>query len=259
MSKSLFKFILGTILIGFSFPVQAAESTWATADQVRARIITSESRAILEMELSEGWHTYWRVPGDAGLPPRFNWSTSTNVDNVVVSWPVPQRFDELGLVTFGYKGMTRLPLTVTRKDVSAPAKLDLVLEVMVCNEICIPQQLHLSVDMNGIVSPQAAIIDSAMRYIPKADGAIVIDTVVDGPEAIVVTATSSNVFEAVDAFVTSGDTAFTATPEIAIDSKDPHRALIRIVKPKSLSSLTGKDVTVVLSSGGQAGEKSVKF
>lgn len=258
MSKSLFIIIFGTIL-GFISSAHAAESQWATADQVRTRIIASESRAVLEMELSAGWHTYWRAPGDAGLPPRFDWTASTNVDNVQVAWPIPQRFDEMGLVTFGYKGTSRFPLTVTRKDPAAPAKLALTLDVMVCNEICIPQQLKLTADMDGTASPQGAIIDSAMRLIPKTDGVIKIDTVVNGPDAVVVTTTSSNVFDGVDAFVTTGDAVFTAVPEITIDPNDPHKAMVKLVKPKSLIDLTGKDVIVVIVSGGQAAEKAFKF
>lgn len=258
MSKFLFRvFFVGISLL--PLPASAAESSWAAAEQVRARIISSSDQAVLDIELSPGWHSYWRVPGDAGLPPRFDWSKSSNVSGVDVKWPVPRRMDEAGFVTFGYEGTYSLPLTVQKANPQDVAKLDLALDIMVCKEICIPQQLKLSLDMDGAASDHASAIESALRNIPKTDGPITIDNVVNGPDAVVVTATSRNNFSEVDAFITVGETVFTAKPVVMPDDKDPHKVMVTIAKPASAANLTGKDVNVVLVSGDQAAEKNVKF
>src|ERR1700704_1738401 len=67
-------------------------------------------RAGVEIRLKAGWHTYWRYPGDAGVPPRFDFAGSQNVKAVEVLWPAPQRIPEQGLVAMGYTGDVPLPL-----------------------------------------------------------------------------------------------------------------------------------------------------
>ena len=59
-------------------------------------------RAGIEIRLKPGWHTYWRYPGDAGVPPRFDFAGSQNVKAVEVLWPAPRRMPEEGLSAIGY-------------------------------------------------------------------------------------------------------------------------------------------------------------
>src|SRR5262245_41649004 len=79
-------------------------------------------RAGLEIRLNSGWHTYWRYPGDAGVPPRFDFSESENLKSVEVLWPAPQRIPEQGLVTIGYAGDVILPLAIVPQLGGEPAK-----------------------------------------------------------------------------------------------------------------------------------------
>ena len=60
----------------------------------------------------QGWKTYWRMPGDAGIPPQFDWSGSQNVKSVEVLWPAPQRFIDSGGETVGYKDRVVFPLRI---------------------------------------------------------------------------------------------------------------------------------------------------
>jgi hypothetical protein len=101
--------------------------------------------------------------------------------------------------------------------------------------------------------------------VPKTDKVVglSIETVVTGPEAIVVNAASDIGFEKADVFATAGDRAFTAKPEVIIDAKDPHRALIKIKKPDDVESLPeflkGKQLNVILVAGEKAVEKNLAF
>jgi suppressor for copper-sensitivity B len=255
--------VLLVFLINLAGHSRAGESPWAVSDQVRARLLSDgNAQAALEVELADGWHSYWQSPGDAGLPPRFDWTGSENVAGVDVSWPYPKRFDEMGIATFGYEGRILFPLDVKPVKEGDKMKLSLVADIMVCSDICIPQQLKLLLDLSE-AGPQGAIIDAAKRRIPSVNSALSIEAVIAGPDAIVITASSPKGFDGADVFAVAGDIAFTAKPEITPDAKDARKAMIRIAKPaveEDLATfLAGKDLKIVLVAGNIATEKSIRF
>lgn len=96
--------------------------------------------AALEIELAPGWHTYWRVPGDAGIPPVFDWSGSENLASIAYEWPRPVIFDSFGLQTIGYSGTLVLPVRLVPKDPDAPLDLAVALFFGVCADICVPTE-----------------------------------------------------------------------------------------------------------------------
>ncbi|HCX68676.1 MAG TPA: hypothetical protein DHK64_14410, partial [Rhodobiaceae bacterium] len=55
----------------------------------------------LHLELSKGWKTYWRSPGEVGIPPSIDWAGSENIENVEFLWPAPERFTAFGIENFG--------------------------------------------------------------------------------------------------------------------------------------------------------------
>lgn len=101
----------------------------------------------LRMELAPGWKTYWRQPGDLGVPPQFDWSGSENLAAVEVLWPAPEVFLTYGARTIGYTGRMVLPLALTPEDPAQPVKLRLGFAYGVCNEICIPAAETLALDI----------------------------------------------------------------------------------------------------------------
>ena len=98
----------------------------------------------LDIRLDEGWKTYWRMPGDAGIPPQFNWSGSTNVKKVEVLWPAPQRFNDRGGETVDTRDRVVFPLQIMPIDAGAEVKLELSLFFGVCQDVCIPGNAELS-------------------------------------------------------------------------------------------------------------------
>jgi len=98
----------------------------------------------LSIRLAPGWKTYWRAPGDGGIPPRFNWSGSRNLAGVHVHFPVPEVMDQNGLRTIGYDGDVVFPLVVAAADASQPVQIRGEIELGVCEEICIPVTLQVS-------------------------------------------------------------------------------------------------------------------
>jgi DsbC/DsbD-like thiol-disulfide interchange protein len=145
-------------------PHAAEPSAWSDAHGGAVRLVPGEQtapgsfRAGLEFRLAEGWKTYWRNPGDAGVPPTFDWSRSDNVAKVTLSWPGPQRFDDEGGTSIGYKGDVILPIEVDAKDRAKPATLSLALDYAVCETICVPAkgEATLVLDPSDPGSPREA-------------------------------------------------------------------------------------------------------
>ncbi|MGZ5914086.1 MAG: protein-disulfide reductase DsbD domain-containing protein, partial [Hyphomicrobium sp.] len=116
-------------------------SDWVEGHSSRARLIAGNGMAGVEVEMPEGWKTYWRTPGDAGgVPPSFDWSKSENLAAATVLYPAPKRFSDRAGDTVGYKGTVVFPVRLTAKDPGKPIDLRLSLEYGVCKEICIPAE-----------------------------------------------------------------------------------------------------------------------
>ncbi|MDZ4310774.1 MAG: protein-disulfide reductase DsbD family protein [Cypionkella sp.] len=98
----------------------------------------------LRLQLAPDWKTYWRSPGDAGIPPLFNWSGSVNVKSVRVHWPSPVVFHTNGMQTIGYQEGVVLPLEVVPLDASKPVELRAGVDLGVCNKICMPAAVQLT-------------------------------------------------------------------------------------------------------------------
>lgn len=124
-------------------------SPWDGGAQAAVRLIAggtmgegapSTRRAGLEIRLKPGWKTYWRYPGEAGIPPRFDFTGSQNVEAVHVAWPAPVRFSEGGTASIGYTGDVIFPLAVTVRDTHAPAVLRAKVDYAVCDDLCMPAE-----------------------------------------------------------------------------------------------------------------------
>lgn len=94
--------------------------------------------AAIEISMAPGWHTYWRAPGDAGIPPLFDWSGSKNLASVSYEWPRPKMFETSGMQTLGYEGRLVLPVRLKPADATAPIVARIDASFGVCDDICIP-------------------------------------------------------------------------------------------------------------------------
>lgn len=116
----------------------------------------------LQMAFAPGWKTYWRAPGDAGIPPIFDWSGSKNVKAVHLHWPRPSVFHLNGMQSVGYHDALVLPLEVEPVDPAQPVALHLRVDLGVCKDICMPATLDLSADLTpggGDAAIRAALAD----------------------------------------------------------------------------------------------------
>ncbi len=121
-------------------------------DLARAEVVTGWRQdathvAGLKIKMAKGWHTYWRAPGDSGIPPSFNWSGSSNVAGVAVRFPVPEVLIQYGTRSIGYSEEVTFPLLIRPRDTSAPMRLRGEISIGVCYEICVPVTLKVSADL----------------------------------------------------------------------------------------------------------------
>lgn len=98
----------------------------------------------VELTLQPGWKTYWRAPGDAGIPPVLNWAKSKNLAKAQITWPTPIVFDQDGMTSIGYKERVILPIAITPKNANKPVGLKLDMQIGVCREVCVPVQFSLN-------------------------------------------------------------------------------------------------------------------
>jgi DsbC/DsbD-like thiol-disulfide interchange protein len=113
--------------------------------------------AALRIRLAPGWKTYWRAPGDAGIPPVFTWTGSQNLASVGMTWPVPQVFHLNGLRSIGYSGEVILPLRLTAGQHGTPIHLAGTIEIGVCQDVCMPFSLSLVADLPAGGAPDPVI------------------------------------------------------------------------------------------------------
>ena len=99
----------------------------------------------VEISLAPGWKTYWRMPGEGGIPPVFDWSGSSNVSGATVEWPVPRVFDTYGLRSLGYYDLVVFPVLFDIDDAGADADLVLSLSYGLCSDICIPAEARAAI------------------------------------------------------------------------------------------------------------------
>ncbi|MFT5065535.1 MAG: DsbC/DsbD-like thiol-disulfide interchange protein [Yoonia sp.] len=95
----------------------------------------------LRIDMADGWKTYWRAPGDAGIPPQIQWSGSMNVGSIAFHWPVPEVFDQDGMRSIGYHDTVTIPVEIFPND-AGEIHLSGSINIGVCEEICVPVNLE---------------------------------------------------------------------------------------------------------------------
>jgi DsbC/DsbD-like thiol-disulfide interchange protein len=151
----------------------AASSDAVAAGEAKVRLLASGLsdtnsapvfRGGVEIVLTAGWKTYWRYPGDAGIPPRFDWSGSENVAKVEVLYPAPKRItDSSGQVSIGYEDRVIFPLRIHAKDSSKPVALKLKLDFATCEKLCIPAEAKVSLAFDARSKPEPLLAEAEKR------------------------------------------------------------------------------------------------
>lgn len=287
--------VCGLLLGGITVPAGAASGPWAQAEigpnaAVDGRLVAAvdgvgDLEAVpagLHVLLPTGWKTYWRSPGDAGLPPSVDWSASRNVAAVDVAWPAPHRFQLFGLETFGYEHEVVFPLTVTPEQTGAPVHLAGTADLLVCSDVCVPAVLDLTLDVPaGAASADPIAANLIARYraqVPddgSGAGVSVTDAAasrIDGTPGLTVRARAEEPFQTPDVLVEGPEGWAFAAPAVMLDA-DGRTLTARIAATqwpgqsgpqdapdtggREAGTLTGAQVTLTLLDGARTAERTV--
>jgi DsbC/DsbD-like thiol-disulfide interchange protein len=148
-------------------------SPWQRDGHSAVRLLAgSRSGAVLlggiAFQLQPGWKTYWRTPGDSGVPPRFDFSKSENIEAVTILWPAPTKFDDgAGGHSLGYKNQIVLPLRIVAKNADKPVTLRAGINYAVCEKLCIPVEANAELAFASVASTEDSALFAALDTVPK--------------------------------------------------------------------------------------------
>ncbi|MBC7953318.1 MAG: thioredoxin family protein [Rhodospirillaceae bacterium] len=254
---------------------EGGASDWVTNDTGKIRLIAAttalgDARSVklgLHFQLAPGWKIYWRTPGDAGYPPKMNWTGSVNLGPPNVSWPAPKRFQLAGLQNHGYTGEVVLPLDAPVTQPGQAAQAMVAVDYLACAQICVPQEAKLILDLPaGPAQPSAFVHDiSRFTALVPGDGArhgVSVDkleAVGSGDQSFLrLTISASEPLIHPDMFIEPADVASFEAPRVAL-SKDGRRATLEspVVQGTVQRALAEGPLTITLADGSRSLEATL--
>ncbi|MDA5095772.1 protein-disulfide reductase DsbD family protein [Aliiroseovarius sp. KMU-50] len=216
--------------------VRAATSETFSNDAVSAKLISVQDgvppgsktlSAALDIELSAGWKTYWRSPGEVGIPPQIHWTGSSNVANVEMLWPAPERFTAFGIENFGYHNEVVFPLKITLDRPGEPVEFNASVNLLVCSDVCVPETFDLALSLasaSTIDTVSAERISTFLSRVPvEGDRAAITGAVasVDGQYSELTLELRSDIpFETPDVFAELGEGTALGKPDIRLSESN---------------------------------------
>ena len=162
-------------------PTHAADASAWTDDTYSAiRLIAGASksgadnlRAGIEIKMQPGWHTYWRYPGDSGVPPRFSFAGSDNLAAAKVLFPAPHAFTDEAGTTIGYKNSIIFPVRVIPLKKDRPVTLRAKIDYAVCEKLCVPAEARIELTIPAAGGADNTALDAAEARVPEPISAAV--------------------------------------------------------------------------------------
>ena len=165
----------------FAQPLPGARQVDAGLHSSRAAVAPGETFTIVLREtINEGWHTYWRNPGDSGEPTSLTWTLPAGWRAGEIQWPAPHAVPFAMLVNYGYEGEVLFPVEITVPANARPGStvtLTAAAYWLVCSDICIPEDatltLNVPVAAQGRDDPQwAARVADAVAHLPRREDGV---------------------------------------------------------------------------------------
>ena len=242
-----------------------AMSPWVEGHMTRGRLVAGlvpgeggdRLMAGLEIQLGEGWKTYWRTPGSSGVPPNFDFKASRNAGTPTVLYPAPRRLAEPDGDVIGYKGRALFPIAFRAEDAAKPVELKLTVELGVCKDICVPVTLNLALALPQAPAPPPSLeLAAALDAVPRpADRRRSGDPVIERQVATLKGDKPRLVFEAAFPAGTTGADLFVEAPDgawvpfaVVKPDADGRRVTfdIDLSAGADLKDLIGKTLTVTV-------------
>ena len=191
-----FRLLLAWLLCTLAPLAAWSQTATVTTEHVRAELVANAPEGVqagkpvwlgLRITHQPEWHTYWKNPGDSGLPTQLQWTLPAGVSAGEIAWPLPRRISIGTLANYGYEGTVLLPVPLAVSPDFKPSLLQRDLEVklkaqwLVCRKECIPEEgdFALKVPVSGSTALNAGDFDAALKAQPQpaagAQGTVRID------------------------------------------------------------------------------------
>ena len=184
--------------LALATPAAAQGPAVVTTPQVRAELVAHAPEGLqagkpawlgLKIEHKPHWHTYWKNPGDSGLPTTLNWTLPEGARTGDIEWPTPQRLPIGPLMNFGYEGTLLLPvkLEVPAGLAGDTVNVKLAAEWLVCKDVCIPEsgEFTLQLPVNAATAGHAALFEAARAARPQDVPGARAEAALEGNELVV--------------------------------------------------------------------------
>ncbi len=258
-------------MLGLLRAAHAEMSNWAENEGGRMRLVAlppdadGHIRAGLQIEPKPGWITYWREPGNNGIPPQITIAPQSGVTLDAISYPVPKYISRGKVEDIGYEAPVTLPLTLTASK-AGPVAIDATAFIGICKDICIPFQAQLLLKFEAVAQsrPQEEMIlrDAAARLpeAPTADFKVVAHAVSSDLKQLSLKITLPEAGGGTPDIVATGPSGYAFTKQTNIGrSGNAYSTDITIGKLPKNYDLRGKQWGVLVIDGTRAMETTLAF
>jgi DsbC/DsbD-like thiol-disulfide interchange protein len=243
----------------------ASQPPWVASTNSKVRLVSGtvtldgkpSLMADVQLRMEQGWKTYWKSPGDSGVPPSFDWSGSKNLKAAEVLYPAPHRFADANGTAIGYDDEVTFPVKVTPEREGEPVELKLVFDYGLCKDLCIPNDVTLALTLPAEMDGRgdALLLESFLARVPKPaapDSLPRVESVkatLDGakPE-IVVDALFAPKASETDLFIEAGDMFVPVPKPLGPVDDGKQRFVVDFASPSEAEALKGKTLTLTLVS-----------
>lgn len=250
--------------VGVALATGNSASPWVISTDSKVRLVSGTvdvdgAPALLagiQLRMDPGWKTYWRNPGDSGVPPSFDWTGSKNLKHAEVLYPAPHRFADAGGTAIGYDDQVVFPVKLTPERDGEPIELKLAFAFGLCKDLCIPNDVSLGLMLGGGVGKgDALLLAGFLARVPKParDGALPSVSKVEAkPDAdqpgLVIDAIFPPGATGTDLFIDGGDVFVPVPMPLGPIADGKQRFAVSFVSPAEAAALKGKTLAVILVS-----------
>ena len=240
------------------------ESAWVSSNNSKVRLVSGtpdiDGRPSLvagvQLRMDPGWKTYWRNPGDSGVPPSFDFKGSKNLKQAELLYPAPHRIADANGTAIGYDDEVIFPVKITPEHEGEPVELKLAFEYGLCKNLCIPNEVSLEL----VLSPDegkgdAMLLENALALTPKEAAPGLLPAVenvtadLDAPKPkITIDAVFPQGARGTDLFINGEETYVPVPKPVGPVADGKQRFIVDFGSAAEATALKGKTLTLTLVS-----------
>jgi len=252
-----------------------SSSPWVVSNSSKVRLVSGTGElddtpalvAGVQLRMDPGWKTYWKNPGDSGVPPSFDWAGSKNLKQAEVLYPAPHSFADASGTAIGYEDEVVFPVKITPERQGEPVELKLNVDYGLCKTLCIPNQANLSIELPAHAAGKAEdpLLSRFVDLVPKpaetgklpALGGLEAKLDSTKPE-LIIDANFADGATGTDLFIEGPGGAFVPVPKpLGPAQNGKQRFVVSFASPAEAEAIRGKPLTLTFVSDEGAREASV--